>query len=47
MPAPISTALLAFGAVLTSVCGVAGVAVAALGLLVEAILFYTSGLDAS
>ena len=43
MPSGVATALLVFGAVLTTVSPPAGVAFAALGLLVELCLFYIAG----
>lgn len=43
MPAPFSTALIATGAVLTSVSAAAGSIVAGLGCLVEAVMFYLGG----
>lgn len=46
MPNPLTTTLIAFGAVLTAHSEVAGAAVAGVGLLVEAALFYKAGVDA-
>lgn len=43
MPAPLSTALLVFGAVLTTATVVGGVAVAACGLILEAYIFVSDG----
>ena len=45
MPSPLATAFLVFGAVLTAVSPVAGVIVAAIGLLIEVILFVLAGQD--
>jgi hypothetical protein len=44
MPSSVASALLAFGAVLTSVSAEAGSAVAGAGILWEAFLFYRAGL---
>lgn len=43
MPSPGATSLIALGAVLTSISGVAGSAIAALGVVWEAFLFYRLG----
>lgn len=45
MPSSAASALIAFGAVLTSVSGVAGAIVAGLGVLVELVLFVAAGME--